>query len=142
MTTMLGWPVAIHRNLDRVWEDFFRGLPLRMDFAGVGGFPALNMWEEDDQLHVEAELPGMKIKDLEVTVHGNELTIKGERSYESKDGERHHRRERAVGAFVRMLTLPVPVDANKVQASLKDGVLSVTLPKTEAAKPRKIEVKC
>jgi HSP20 family protein len=109
-------------------------------FAAV--FPALNVWEEADQVCVEAELPGLDLKDLEIYVTGgNQLTIKGERKPAAPENGVWHRRERAFGNFVRTLTLPFAVDAEKVDARLENGVLLVKLAKHESARPRKIAVK-
>lgn len=106
-----------------------------------GVFPALNLWEDGDNLVVEAELPGLRLSDIEVLVIGNELTIKGERKAEKREEVSYHRQERGTGVFNRLVRLPVMIDAGKVEASFKDGVLTVRLPKAEAAKPRRIEVK-
>jgi HSP20 family protein len=117
------------------------------DRWGDGGlsataFPALNVWEEADQVFVEAELPGLDLKDLEIHVTGgNQLTIKGERKPNLPEKGVWHRRERAFGNFVRTLTLPFPVDPDKVDARLENGVLLVKLAKHESARPRKIPVK-
>lgn len=128
-------------EMDRLWGDFLSA-PLAWQRTGGAGraFPALNVWEEGDHLVAEAELPGMKTEDVEVAVVGNELTIKGRRGESAPEGVVHHRRERAVGEFTRSLRIPVEVDSSKVQAEMRDGVLRVTLPKAEAAKPRKIKV--
>jgi len=108
----------------------------------TGVFPPLNVWEEGDKLFVEAELPGLELKDMEITVtNGNQLTIKGERKVNATDKGVWHRQERAVGTFVRSLTLPYNIDADKVDAKFENGVLLMTLPRHESAKPRKIEVK-
>lgn len=105
-------------------------------------FPALNVWEENDALQVEAELPGLRLEELEIFVTGqNQLTIKGERQPHGPEQARAHRQERGYGSFVRTLTLPFPVDDTKVEARLENGVLTLHLPKHEAAKPRKIAVK-
>jgi HSP20 family protein len=113
--------------------------------AGVPGyaaFPALNVWEEDDHVLVEAELPGLDLKDLDIYVTGgNQLTIKGQRKPPVTEKGLWHRQERAFGAFSRTLTLPFPVDADKVDARLEHGVLVLKLAKHESAKPRKIPVK-
>src|SRR6185295_17001516 len=103
-------------------------------------FPAVNVWEQGDQLFAEAELPGMTSDNLEISVVGNELTIKGSRPDNAQEGQTFHRRERGTGEFIRVLLLPVEVDPSRVEASLKDGVLLITLPKHEAARPRKIQV--
>jgi HSP20 family protein len=108
----------------------------------VGAYPPVNVWEDADAVHVEAELAGLNLNDLEIYVTGgNQLTIKGERKQQVAEKSVRHREERAFGAFSRVLTLPFPVNADKVEARFENGVLLVTLPKHEAAKPRKITVK-
>jgi HSP20 family protein len=114
--------------------------------GGVRGFaaayPALNVWEDADAVFVEAELPGLQLNDLEIYVTGgNQLTIKGERKQLTPEKGVWHRQERGFGKFVRTLTLPFPVDADKVDARFENGVLLIKLAKHEAAKPRKIAVK-
>lgn len=83
----------------------------------------------------------MKLENLEILIQGNELTIKGRRELTSEDGAVFHRRERGIGEFARLLTLPVAVDAERAEATLKDGVLRVVMPKAQDAKSRKIVVK-
>jgi HSP20 family protein len=110
--------------------------------GNVGTFPAVNVREEDDALHIEAELPGMNLEEVEIFVTGNnQLTLKGERKAPVVTKGTQHRQERAFGKFVRTLTLPFPVDASKVEARLENGILTIHLPKHEAARPRKITVK-
>jgi HSP20 family protein len=105
-------------------------------------YPALNVWEDSDAVHVEAELPGLDLKGLEIYVTGgNQLTIKGERTQPVVEKGVWHRQERSFGAFTRSLTLPFNVDADKVDARFDNGVLVVKLAKHESAKPRRIEVK-
>ena len=126
----------MNQLFDRWSEDGGRLLGL------AGGFPPVNVWEDQEAVHVEAELPGLNLNDLEIFVTGNnQLTIKGERKPQLPEGGVRHRQERAHGTFVRVLTLPFPVDADKVDARFENGVLLVRLPKHEAAKPRKITVK-
>jgi len=109
---------------------------------GTVSYPAVNVREQDEALHVEAELPGMNLDDLEIFGTGNnQLTIKGERKAPVPDKGTQHRQERAFGKFVRTLTLPFPVDDSKVDARLENGILRLRLPKHEAARPRKITVK-
>lgn len=103
-------------------------------------FPALNVWADDRAVHVEAELPGVRAEALEITVEGDELTLAGERPARSAADLAVHRRERNTGRFARVLRLPVPVDASAVAATLRDGVLEVTLPRTAATRPRRIEI--
>ncbi|HTU17805.1 MAG TPA: Hsp20/alpha crystallin family protein [Gemmataceae bacterium] len=111
-------------------------------FDGAAGFPALNVWEDGDTVHVEAELPGLDLKDLEIYVSGgNQLTIKGERKSNLANKGVWHRQERVFGSFTRSLTLPFPVDADKVDARLENGVLHLQLTKHESARPRRIAVK-
>ncbi|MCC7086284.1 MAG: Hsp20/alpha crystallin family protein [Pirellulales bacterium] len=103
-------------------------------------FPAINMWEDGESFFVEAEVPGLKSANLEITVIGDELTLKGERATEDRPELTYHRRERGAGSFSRSIKLPGEVNAERVEAALHDGVLTLTLPKTEAVKPRKIKV--
>src|SRR5262249_1531409 len=105
------------------------------------GFPAVNVWEDGENVFVEGEVPGLKAEDLDITVVGDELTVKGERSEAGDDQSSFHRRERGIGPFTRAIRVHREVKADQVQATLTDGVLLLTLPKTEAAKPRKIRVK-
>jgi HSP20 family protein len=125
--------------MDRLMSDLWRNAPLG-SAAARGVFPALNVWEADEGLWVEAELPGVREEDLEIAVLGDQLTIRGERKSNMTEGAAQHRRERGVGTFRRVVQLPVAVDADRIEASLSAGVLTIHLPKAEAAKPRKIEV--
>ena len=104
-------------------------------------FPALNVWEEGETLKVEVEIPGVKLEDMEVAFEKGELTIKGEKKVEIKESATLHRRERLAGSFTRTMTVPWEIKTDEVSAELKDGILTVTLPKAEAAKPRKVAVK-
>jgi len=104
-------------------------------------YPPLNAWEEGDAIKVEVEIPGVKIEEVEVSFDNGELTLKGEKKFEGNESATLHRRERLYGSFTRTLRLPWEVMAEKISAELKDGVLTVTLPKAEAAKPRKVSVK-
>jgi len=109
---------------------------------GLVESPALNLWEENDALYLEAELPGLALEDLEIFVTGhNQLTVKGERKPPVVEKGVQHRQERGFGKFTRSLTLPFAVDENKVEARFENGVLKVRLPKHEAAMPRKINIK-
>ena len=106
-----------------------------------GWTPALDLYEDKDNLYVRAELPGMKREQLEVTLHEGTLSISGERKSEEKHADAGvSRTERFFGRFQRTVMLPTPVAGDKVKAAYKDGVLTVTLPKTEEAKPKQIEV--
>lgn len=109
-------------------------------FPRARAFPAINAWENENAIFVEAEVPGMKMEDLEVEVLGHDLCIKGTRSEEHSEGANFHRQERVYGEFTRHLTLDTDVDSEGVKAVLKDGVLTVTLPKAASAKAQKITV--
>jgi len=103
-------------------------------------FPALNVWSDSAALHVEAELPGLRQEDLELTVTGDELVLSGRREELLENGTTLHRRERRTGRFTRSLRLPCEIDADAVTANLVDGVLHVTLPKAATLRPRRIDV--
>jgi HSP20 family protein len=106
-----------------------------------GWTPALDVYEQKESFIVKAELPGMTKEDIAVSLHDGSLSISGERKSESKHEDAEVcRAERFFGRFQRTVTLPAPVAANKVSAQYKDGILTVTLPKTEEAKPRQIDV--
>jgi len=129
-------------EMDRLVTGFF-GNPVAANaarFVTARAFPALNIWECGEALFAEAEVPGLKAESLDISVVGNELTIKGDRPVSDVAQESFHRQERGIGSFIRTVTLPVDVNAEKVEASLKDGVLLIKLPKVEAAKPHKIQV--
>jgi HSP20 family protein len=108
----------------------------------AGAFPALNLWEDNDFVYAEAELPGMNLQDIEMFVTGeDQLTLKGKRVPSGPEKAVWHRQERGFGSFERVLTLPVPVNADRVDARFENGVLTIKMAKSEAAKPRKITVK-
>ncbi len=110
--------------------------------ALADSYPPVNIWGDNDKVYAEAELPGMPLDHLEIYVtEGNQLTIQGERRQRELDEGVWHKLERGFGQFSRTITLPVNVDADKVEARFEHGVLFVTLPKSEAAKPRRISVK-
>jgi HSP20 family protein len=105
-------------------------------------YPPVNLWEDDDFVYAEAELPGLKLPNLEISVTGdNQLTLKGKREPVAPEKVEWHRQERGFGSFERALTLPVSVDASKVEARLENGILTVKMAKSPAAKPKKIPVK-
>jgi len=133
----------VHRlrdEMDRLFQDFM-GTESPMASWWGGGYPALNIWEDENSVYAEAELPGLGMEDVEVLVVGDELTIKGERKSRAESEElAYHRRERGIGPFARTVQLPVHIDSDKVDAVFTNGVLNVTMPKAETAKPRKIPV--
>jgi len=127
--------MQLHDQMSRLFED-------APALRGYGAsYPGINLWEEGDTAYVEAELPGLSMEDVEVLVMGKELTIIGERKMAAPENASYHRHERASGRFSRSLTLSWEIDAEKVEAKLHDGVLTIRLPKSESAKPKKIQVK-
>lgn len=130
----------LRREMEDVFDKFARVSP-RGRLGRPRAFPAVNVWEDGDYLYAEAEVPGVTMSGLEIFASGNELTIKGSRKPPESKDHTFHRRERGVGEFTRIITLPVDVNAEKVDATLKDGVLIVTLPKADQARMRKIAVK-
>jgi len=135
--------LRLHDQMNRLFENFYEDLPAARPYGQ--SYPAMNTWEDADAAWVEAELPGLTMNDLEVTVCGRDVTIKGERKIGDPDaanapGLSWHRRERSQGRFARSLSLPWDVDADKVEAKLHGGVLTVKLPKAESARPKKVKV--
>ena len=123
-------------------ENFFGSARGGRPAYNPAGYPALNAWEDAENFYVEAELPGLALEDLEISLADAEtLTIKGQRKEPAAEGGSWHRRERAFGSFERALSLPGAVAAERVEASLKLGVLTVKLPKAPELQPRKIEIK-
>jgi len=109
----------------------------------ASGFPQINIWSNEDGAVLTAEVPGIDIKDIEISVLGQNLTLRGERKLDEVDNDkvRYHRQERSFGSFVRTIELPFLVDADKVEARLDKGVLTIKLPRTETDRPHKISVK-
>jgi HSP20 family protein len=126
--------------MDDLFGRFFgESLP---DNAGTGTYwPAMDVAENEDAVIVKAELPGTKPDDIEISVQGNTLTISGEKKEESEDRrEGYYHTERRYGRFQRVVSLPNDVDPEKIEATHREGVLTVSLPKTEAAKPKRVKI--
>lgn len=130
-------------EMDDLFANFFGDLP------GVASlrefrwrtFPAMNICEDDTHIYADIELPGMKMEDVEVSVLDNQLAVKGTIQDEQRENVDFHRRERLCGSFSRVVQLPVDIDADKVEAEMCNGVLTVTMPRAASVCPRKIEVK-
>ena len=130
----------LHRDMDDLLSGFFEGWNL--PFFEHPHWPALDIAEEQDAFVVKAEIPGCKAEDIDISVHGDTLTISGEKKQtEEKKEKGYYHVERYYGNFRRQLNLPAGIDPDKVEAACADGVLTITLPKTEKAKPVKIKVK-
>jgi HSP20 family protein len=141
----------IERTMDRMLEDMW-GRPWRsvFDFGRhrhlIGdlefGGPPVEIGEDNNDVVVKAELPGMKKEEIEISIAEHILTIRGEKKREAeRKGEGYHYSERSYGAFERCLEIPRDVQADKVRAAFKDGVLEIRLPKTEEAKRKEVKVK-
>lgn len=123
------------RAMNRVFGDLY---PTRTEY------PPVNIWTGKDDVVLTAELPGLESDDLDISVHENMLTLRcspKEEQREAREGEMYHRRECMHAGFSRSWRLPFEVDGNKVEAALKDGILKLTLPRSEASKPKKIQIK-
>lgn len=141
LTRVSTWPTLgrltdLRDEIDRFFES-----PLSRTSEFLGWTPAFDVYEEKENFVVKAELPGMKKEDINVSLQDGDLIISGERKSETKsEGTEIYRAERFFGKFQRAVSLPATVASNKVKAEYKDGVLTVTLPKSEEAKPKQIEV--
>jgi HSP20 family protein len=137
----------------REWDPFAGLLDLHREFSNIFAplapgegelghwAPPVNVYSDEGRVVVEAEVPGMKQEEIEVDFHDNVLTIKGERKHEAETKEEgYHRVERCYGSFHRAIRLPAEVDGSKAKAELKEGVLTITFPKAEEAKARKIKI--
>jgi HSP20 family protein len=108
--------------------------------TGAGAFPPISVFNDGEDFVLVAELPGVKKEDLDIQVRGDTLRIQGKKTVSYEDGASVHRRERSAGQFDRTLTLPAEVDAAKVTAEHRDGVLTLRLPRAESAKPRTVTI--
>ena len=147
--TMVRWQpfpnrVSIQDRMNRFFDEAFRVQHgAEEDEWALGGTwaPAVDIFEQGDDIVLKAELPGIDADDVDIRVENNVLTLRGERKFESEvKREDCHRVERAYGTFSRSFTLPNVVDTEKIKADYKDGVLQVTLPQKEEAKPKQISI--
>jgi HSP20 family protein len=126
--------------MDRLFEESVVGPRAWLGPAGASEL-ALDMYETSNDLVITAAIPGVSAEDVDVTVIGDVLTVKGETKAEMRSEKANfHRQERRYGSFIRVVALPVPVQVDKAEARFKDGVLTLTLPKAETAKPRAIRI--
>jgi len=125
------------REMNRLFEDFY---PTRIRRAPT--YPAMNVWNNEEGLAITAEVPGVSSDDIDISVVGDTLTLSGNRKPdELNEGARYHRQERGHGSFSRSFQLPFAVNVSKVDATFRNGVLTISLPRAEENKPRKIIVK-
>ena len=131
----------MHERMNRLFEETFASSRPREETRAGGWEPAVDIYESDDAIVVRAELPGVEKNQVSVEVKDGILTLRGERKFERDvKEENYHRVERAYGSFHRSFTVPPGLDPEKVQASMKNGVLTIRLEKPEEAKPRQIAV--
>jgi HSP20 family protein len=133
------------RRLNTALDEAFNTWPFQQDESGAitsAWYPAVDVFEDADAVKIVAELPGVKPEDVKLSLEGNTLTIRGEKKQQAEErSERVHRYERSYGSFERAFVLPSTVDGEKVSADYRDGVLTVTVPKAERARPREIPVR-
>ncbi|NVM25573.1 MAG: Hsp20/alpha crystallin family protein [Desulfobacterales bacterium] len=132
---------SLHQEMDRLWDRFMGETPLVRRITGEW-WPTVDVSETKDNFVIKAELPGMDASDVNVSVSGNVLTIKGEKRKEEEEKDEHHyRAERYYGSFQRSFQLPASMQAEKVEATFDKGVLRVILPKVEEAKKKEVTIK-
>ena len=148
MTSITRWdPVrdmlSMTERMSRLFDELGQRPVARGDEPTLGVWaPAVDVLEKDDSLQLRFELPGIDPKEVEVSIENGRLNIKGERHFEqAEDGQTYHRIERAYGRFERTFTLPTVCDPERIEARAKDGVLTLSIPKREEAKPKSIRVK-
>ncbi len=131
--------MTLREAMDRLFDDAFTR-PLSLN--GAAALPSMDVYETDDEVVVKASLPGLKADDVQISVTGDTLTLRGEfKQEEEKSGAAYHLRERRSGSFERTVGLPVSVQTDKAKADFENGILSILLPKAEAVKPRTISIK-
>lgn len=132
----------LHRQIDRLFDDFARGFDPLATGNGANLVPRIDVAETDKAIEISVELPGLQRGDVEIALDDNVLTIRGEKQIEeNRDDKNVHVAERAYGAFYRAIELPPGVDPSTIEATMSNGVLKVVVPKPANAEPKKIEVK-
>ena len=133
--------LSLQERMNRMFDESYRGRQGAEDWMGGAWAPAVDIYEQNGNIVLQAELPGLDPKDVDVRVENNVLTLRGQRKLdETVDKDNYHRVERSYGSFTRSFTLPSIVDTEKIQANYKDGVLRLTLPTREEAKPKQIAI--
>jgi HSP20 family protein len=131
--------MSLREAMDRLFDDAFTR-PISV--SGVSGMPAIDMYQTNDDVVVKATLPGLKSEDVDITVTGETLTLRGEFKQNDEQKEtNYHIREQRYGSFERSILLPTDVEANKAKADFDNGVLTITMPIAEAVKPKSISIK-
>lgn len=133
---------SLWRDMDRLRHEMDRAFSLKTGSRMATAYPAMNVWTNEDSAIVTAELPGVVPDEINISVQGDTLSVRGRREYrEMEEGETYHRRERGSGSFSRTFQLPFQIEANQVEASYEKGVLQIKLPRAESDKPKRITVK-
>ena len=134
---------ATWREMERLQNDMNRLFGIMTSGVNAApSYPAMNVWTSENSAIISAEVPGIELDYIDISIVGETLTLSGQRAAEDVgEGSRHHRRERGVGRFTRTIDLPFRVEADGVEATLQNGVLEIHLPRAEADRPRKIKVK-
>ncbi len=127
----------LRRDLNRLFNEW----PTRARSGAAPSYPAMNVWTDEDSALVSAELPGVILDDIDITVEDDILTLRGLRKPDETEGVTYHRQERRYGSFLRTLRLPFRVDAAKVEATFAKGVLNLVLPRAQEDKPKKIAIR-
>lgn len=130
----------LRRLETRLFEPFFRFPVFQEELQGAAWNPPVDVLEEKDRIFVKVEAPGVDEKNLKVTYEDGLLTVSGERQFERKDDRNYHRIERAYGSFTRTFSLPRSVDPSQIVADYRNGVLEISIPKREEAKPKQIAI--
>lgn len=141
LNQMLGAMDLFRTQMNSLFNDFDRTYSAGPWWLTAETYPRTNLYDTGDNLELLAEVPGITKEDLNVKIQGNYLEIRGSSRNDIPEGYTVHRSERGAASFSRSFTLPYEVDANQVNATLKDGLLRMTLPKSEAAKPKQIDIK-
>ncbi|MDR1041217.1 MAG: Hsp20/alpha crystallin family protein [Deltaproteobacteria bacterium] len=132
----------MRNQMEHAWKALRGGVDRIRDSYSAGVFPLINVTEDDDSITLTAELPGVKVEDLELSIKSDTLTLKGEKKIDERPKEANFfRKERVVGTFSRSLSLPVRIDPDKSTALLKNGILTVALPKSAEARAHQVSVK-
>jgi HSP20 family protein len=138
MDRLFGTMNLLQKKLNTLYSDYSQSSGYRWDLEKTS--PRTNFYENGDSFEIRVEVPGLGKDDINVKIQGNYLEISGVRVSDGPEGYKIHKTERGTGSFLRSFTLPADVDASRVGATLKDGVLYLSLPKSEAAKPKKITI--
>ncbi len=143
MRPYAGW-TSTAREMERLRREMNRLVsewPTRVTWGSAPSYPAINVWTNEDSAVVSAELPGIEPGEIDISVEDDALTVRGERRPDEEEGATYHRRERRYGSFVRTFRLPFRVAADQVEATFKNGVLNIVLPRAEEERPKKISVR-